>query len=445
MRSIMNIAQEGLNGMSTGYGNISREEEEVMQDEAAEAAGEVATGLDESERMLGLSDGLEDLAEIADGITDATETETQLLTVAGNMAVAGSEVPAEEIVPAMEGFIGGRIATESLRERASAIWKAVLAQLEKIWNYIEKFFYNIIGTIPRMRSNLKDLRSRIDDVNGKTAESKKITVTGGVKSLSVDYTTPKSGGDITKNTGKLLEAVTYVYGPHMDALARIGDTAASHISDFDSEKAAEGAEKFLKAVTAAADGAAFAGGSAVSGRWPGYKVTAGAPIMGNVSLFKKKIEASGTRDHGSSILNELERARHLGVELHATSDKSKDIPGSFEMDVMTAAQMHSAIDDLDKILDKLEDFKRGKRTGDMKKTRAKLKSASEKATTEISKAEKSEDAAGKATIAIYRGLLAYNHAYARWCENPSIQLMNSSIASVKATAAVISKSISQYK
>lgn len=441
----MNIATEGLNGMATDYGNISREEEEVMADDAAEAADEAQTGLDESERMLGLTDSLEDLAEIADGIEEATPTETQLLTVAGNMAVAGSEVPAEEIVPAMEGFIGRKIAAESFRDKAGAIFRAIMAQVKKVWTFIEKFFYNIFGTIPRLKKDLKELRSRIDSTNGKKLEKKKITVSSGIKALSVDYSAPKNGGDVVKAVDKLLDTVTWVYGPHMDHLARIGDVAATHIADFDADKAEESAKKFLDAVEKQADKASGFSGSSAGGRFPGFSTTAGAPLPGNVSLFMKRIQPGSTRDHGNGVLNTLERARHLGIELHSTSDKERSVPDSFEMDTMTNANMHSAIDAAEKILDKLEDFNRGKRTSEMKKTRTKLESASEKASKAAEKAEKSTETSDRAVVAYYRGLVSYNQAYARWCQNPAMPLLNSALASVKATAAVISKSISAYE
>ncbi len=445
MRSILNTALEGLNGAATDYGFISREEEEVMAEDAAQASDDAATGLDESERMLGLADGLEDLAEIADGITDATQTETQLLTVAGNMAVAGSDVPAEEIVPAMEGYIGKRIAVESLRERASAIWKAILAQIKKVWAFIEKFFYSIFGTIPGIRKNLKELRSRVDSTNGKKLEDKKLTISSGVKALSVDYSTPKNGADVVKGLKDLLGEVTDVYGTYTDKIAKVGEVVADHISDFDPEKSHECVEKFLKAVTTAFGGVSISGGKSAGNRFPGFVAAQSGPIMGNVSLFLKKVESGSARDHGNNVLNQIERARQMGIELHSTSDKEKSVPNDFQMDTMTAGQMHSAIDDMEKILDKLEDFNRGKRTSDMKKTRTRLESASAKATTAVEKAEKSEEAADRATVAYYRAMLNYNQAYARWCQNPAVQLLNSALASVKASAAVISKSISAHK
>lgn len=445
MRTILNTALEGMNGTPTNYGFISREEEEVMADEAADAADEASTGLDESERMLGLTDSLEDLAEIADGIEEATPVETQLLTVAGNMAVAGTDVPPEEIVPAMEGYIGTKIATEGFRERATAIFRAIMAQVKKVWGFIEKFFYNIFGTVPRLRKDLKALRDRVDSTNGKKLEDKKVTVSSGVKALSVNYVTPKNGGDITKNLGTLLGEVTTVFGEYTDKIAKVGEAAADNLSDFDADKASESADKFLKAVNAAMGKVSLSGGSSSGNRFPGFKSAAGADLPGNVTLFLKKPESSSVRNHGSSILNELEHARHAGIVLESTSEKPKDSPNDFQMDTMTSAQMHSAIDDAEKILDKLEDFNRGKRTAEMKKTRARLESASDKASKAAEKAEKSTEASDRAVVAIYRGLVSYNQAYARWSQNPAVPLLNQSLATIRASVSVIAKSISAYK
>lgn len=448
MRSILNTALESFtNGMSTQYGNLSREEEEVMAADAAEAADNAETGLDESERMLGLSDGLEDLAEIADGISEASETETQLLTVAGNMAVAGSEVAPEEIVPAMEGFVGRRIATESFRERAAAIWRAILAQIKKVWAWIEKFFYNIFGTIPGLRKELKALRSRIDDTSAKKLEDKKVTISSGVKAVSVDGSVPKSDGDLTKGMSALLDAVTFVYGPYIDGLAKLGDTTAEHISDFDAEKPAESVSKFVTYLEKN-DGKLYdvPGASSASGsRFSGYTAKAGHALPNNVSLFAKKPKLETIRQHASKDLAVLDMCRHMGVELLSTSEKEKDVPDSFEINTISVATMHNLIDDMEKVLDKLEDFNRGKRTAEMKKTRTKLETASDKATKAVEKAEKSDKAEDRAVIVYYRGMLNFNQAYARWCQNPAVQLLNSSLASIRGYKAVIAKSLSAYK
>lgn len=446
MRSILNLATEGFNnGHATPYGNLSREDEEVMMDEANEAAASADAGLEESERMLGISDALEDLAEIADTIPEASEAETQLLTVAGNMAVSGTDVPAEEIVPAMEGFIGRRIATESLRERAAAIWKAIQAQIKKVWAWIEKFFYNIFGTIPGLKKELNALRSRIDDSSSKKQEEKKVTISGGVKALCVDGSAPKNEGDLSKNLSTLLDAVSNVYGKYTDDLASIGTTVAEHIADFDAEKPAESLKSFLGAVEKKLDIKSLGSMSSAGNRFSGFTTMASKPLPGNVSLFYKKPKAENLRQHANADLQTVEVLRHSGVVLAATSDKEKAVPDSFDLATPSASAMHSWIDDMEKLLDKLEDFNRGKRTSEMAKTRQKLEAASEKASKAVEKAEKSDDAADRMTIVYFRAMLNYNQAYAGWCQNPSVQLLQSSLATIRAYKAVISKSLSAYK
>lgn len=425
---------------SSSFGVLSMEEEQVLLDEAGDAADAADGDLNDAERLIGVTDSMEDMAVIADGIENATEAETRLMDTVGSMAVAGSDLESEVIVPAQESYIGRRISTESIRETAKAIWKTILANLEKVWKYIEEFFYKIFGTIPSLRKRVKDLRKTVEDAAGRTVEHKKITISVGVKALSADYKTPKDESDLKHNLKVLKDIVKEVYGEDMDQIARAGELIADAISDFDPEKPETAVRKLLtdikKGVTSAPSG------SANTTRFPGFSTFFSQPLMGNVSLATRiPTDKSGA----GSELGMMDLFRRSGCELVSTSEKDKDAPNDFEMSTLSNGSMINVLDEIDTVLDSLETFNRGKRAADLKKTKTKLKSASDKATSAMERAEKSDDASDKHSVAYYRALLNFNTAYSRWAQQPAMPLLNASLASIRASMSVVQKSLGAYK
>ena len=190
-------------------GELSLEEEQVLMDEAATDAAEVDKDLGESERVIEVSDALEDLAVIADGIEEATPAEAALIETAGDMAVAGTDVQPEEVVPAMESYIGRRIATEGIRETARAIWESIQRWVKSIWEKIEKFFYKLFGVIPGMRKRIAALEKRVDEAVGKKVEEKKVTISSGVASLCIDYKPVKNEGEFLKGVTSLQKVLDF--------------------------------------------------------------------------------------------------------------------------------------------------------------------------------------------------------------------------------------------
>lgn len=426
---------------SSSFGVLSMEEEQVLLDEAGDAADAADGDLNDAERLIGVTDSMEDMAVIADGIENATEAETRLMDTVGSMAVAGSDLESEVIVPAQESYIGRRISTESIRETAKAIWKTILANLEKVWKYIEEFFYKIFGTIPSLRKRVKDLRKTVEDAAGRTVEHKKITVSVGVKALSVDYKAPKDESDLKHGLKVLSDTVKETYGPDMDGISRLGETIADVIADFNPESPEAAITKLLEAVK---KGSTHVSGTANTTRFPGFKTYMGSNLMGNVTIAVRVPDQS----HGAlppAGLAVIDMFRRSGCELVSTSEKEKDVPNEFEMSTLSNSAMIAVLDEVEGMLDSLESFNRGKRAADLKKTKTKLKSASDKATSAMERAEKSDDASDKHSVAYYRALLNFNTSYSRWAQQPAMPLLNASLASIRASMSVVQKSLSAYK
>lgn len=441
MRKFMNAALESER-VNLGDANISMEEEQLMLDEASQDLAATDADLGEAERIIEVSDALEDLAVIADGIEEASPAEVALIETAGNMAVAGTEVEPEEIVPAMESYRGKRIATEGIKETASQLWKSIQEFLKKIWAKITNFFYKLFGTIPALRRRLADLRKRVEEKSGQQIEDKKVKLSGGLVYLTSDGKTASDEAALKKNLDQLTQAVTYVFGAHTDAVASTGEKLADGIAEFDPSKAEESAKKFGSDVLKASEKGGKVPGSTTTlaaGRFPGFKATQGPALLGNVSLVAKHY----TDSNDASILGRLDRMRRSGLELHATSEKTKEVPSEVEITTLSTSGSEALIGDLEKLLDVLEDFQRGKRSKDIKRSQQKIEQASAKATKAMEQAKESEE--NKGSVPYYKALVNFNAAYTRWAQAPAMPLSTLAMSVVRAYMNVISKSMSAYK
>lgn len=419
--------------------NISLEEEQLLLDESAADAAGTESDLKEAERIIEVSDALEDLAVIADGIEEATPAEVALLETAGDMAVAGTDVEPEEVVPAMEQYQGRRIATEGIRETAQTIWRSIQEFLKNIWKKIESFFYKIFGTIPALRKRLKELQKRVEAKSGTGIEEKKVTLSSGLTALSVDYKVVKTGAELKSAAHAMETAVAAAFGEQQGKLAKLGEKIADGISDFDPE-AAEASAKKISAAVREAGSITIPSSKKISGnRWPGFEVVQGAPLPGNVSLVCKNY--SGGEEQG--VIQSLDRMRRGGVSLEPTNEKSKDTPSTVEFSTMSISEMEDAIKTSEKILDHLEDFNRGKRSTDIKSAKTKIEAASKKATSAVEKAANDEDA--KKCVPYYRAVLNFNAAYARWAQSPTMGLSQAALTHVRAVMATITKCLGAYK
>lgn len=424
------------------FGELSMEEEQVMLDEASQDLSGADQDLGEAERIIEVSDALEDLAVIADGIEEATPAEVALIENAGDMAVAGTDVEPADVVPAMESYRGRRIATEGIRETAQTIWKAIQDFLKNIWKKIEGFFYKLFGTIPSLRKRLKELKNKVEAKSGTSIEEKKVTLNSGLASLSTEYKVVKNEGDLKGALKQLEETVKFVFGEGAADLAKTGEDIADAIGDFDTAAPEASANKVVEAARKHLGKArAVPGRKALSGnRFPGFDAYHGFHLLGNVTVIQKYYADKGD----ASPLGKLDRLRRAGAELGASAEKHKDAPSSSDFATASNSSMEEMIKTCEDILDHLEDFQRGKRSTDIKSAKTKVENASKKATSAVEKSANDEDVA-KSSVAAYRAVVNFNAAYARWAQTPYMGLASNALTSVRATMTVITKCLGAYK
>lgn len=440
MRRIFQTALEAQHE-PTGNPNISLEEEQIMLDEAAQDAAGAEQDLGEAERIIEVSDALEELAVVADNIEEATPAEAQLAEIVGDMAVAGTDVSPEEVVPAMEAFVGRKISTEGIRETARAIWESILKFLKKVWEKIEGYFYRVFGTIPGLRKRIKALGDKVDNSSSLRVEEKSVKITTGIAAITADGKAAKSGAELGAGLKALSEAAGYVYGEYMDNVAKRGEDIAKIVGEFDPEKPAEAAEKLVATLDkhgiAKVPGASSASGS----RFSGFDAKMGKALFGGVSLVQKEYKDGD----GGSDLGKLDRMRRSGVELVSTHEKSKEQAKEVALTTLTTSEMNALLGDCEALLDKLEDFQRGKRSKELKKSKDSIERESSKASKAFEAAKASQEAGQRAALPYYKALLNFNAAYARWAQSPAMPMMSQALTTIRTVMHCCEKSLTAYK
>lgn len=450
MRNFLNTALEGHQDPT--FANLSLEEEQDLLVEATTDEAAVNADMAQVERISDMSDALEDLAVVTDGMGEdgPSDTEAALVDTMANMAVAGTDVEATEIVPAMESFGGRKLrySSESIRDRAKAIWESIRKFLKQIWDKITSFFYKIFGTIPALRRRLEALKKSIDDNSRRVIEDKKITISTSVSALSVDYKQPKNGEELKKNFTTFVNEAKDIYTAVADSGLKLGEIVLKGLEDFDGDKPAESLRGFRRE---------FMGqfknikpgttGSDLSGKRFGdeLKVMGSAPLMGNITIIAKIPKEVGGKDGDAPTVRVLEMIRKVGFEVIQTSEKPKDSPASFEMETCSNGTMSSLVEEALDLLDVLEKFQRGKRASEMKSLRGKMETASDRLSKDMDKLAGSDEKAERDAVPYYRAMVNFNSAYARWMKDPAMPMVSHSLASIRGVMNVCQKSISAYK
>lgn len=439
------ISLEGHTGEELGDPNMSLEEEALMLDEADQSAAEVNQDLGDAERIVSVAESLEDLAVVAGSKDELSEHEQQLLEKAGDLAVAGTDVEPEEIVPAMESFkvdgkISGKLVMESFKETANRLWESLKRILKEIWAKIEGFFYKIFGTVPRQRKALTALKERVNAANSKTRKNAKFTVATN-RYMVTGTTAIKTGDAYEKALKEFVATGKWVYKDYVAGLKKAGDSIVGALDTFDPEKPEQATEKLASALGSGSAGDLPPGHAAASGaRWPKHHVSKGHDLLGGVSLF-----AIAPEKEDGSALALLDQHRTVCVDLAPSTEKGKDNTNSVEFTTLSQPEALTLIKLAEELLDAMEEYQRGKSKTEIEKSRKDIETASGKAETASGKAKGSDEVAERAAVPHYRALINFNLSFARWVQQPIVPFTKLAIGVVNTTKVLIERSLSQYE
>lgn len=437
---------------ATAEESISLEEEHILLNEANMHHSSAEQHLSEIGRIMELSEALEDLAVIADGIGEATPTEIALIENAGNMAVAGSDVDPSRVVPALESYVGGRIAMEGIRETAATIWANIQRFLKQVWGHIEEFFKKMLFTVPRMQKAVQILKAKITAIkkeNRAHTGGTVFEVVMGTNLLCVNGKPLKTEKEMINAYGQLLITSKWVFNDYAESVVERGRIVVDAIEKFNvlsPQVSIDTLRTELKAWKPSS--VPGAGGTDVK-RYPGFATTMGTALMGNQSLACKYYNDNKA---DVSPLAALERQRHSQCELVPTQETVPQKPSErLEFATMSLAGMETLLDEVSTMLDVLSKYKFGTTAKNIEDVKNKIVAASEKAKKTIEFYEKPQEAGGDRNqfddmkaMQDYRAVVNFNVAYTRWAQSPSMSMMRHSITVSKAMMSFVQKSLVEY-
>lgn len=424
--------------------HISFEQEQVMCDTAAQAHAEVNQDLAETDRIADVSDALEDLAIIARKIEKPTQAEMALVDNASSMAVAGTGIASEELIPAFEEIqdIKERMqaAAKSATEKAKQIWEKIMAFLKRIWEHVEEFFRNLVGTIPALRRRVAELREELTTKKTSRPTAEVVTLKAGSLALSMHGKVPTEAADLAMSLTALTEAAEWVYGPYIENVVRRGKVVVTAVSDFDWQYPASQLAAVSEILSRMPEPVPPGSFRDSSHRNPGFITKQGRSLPGNVVLLSREpILEPG------NVLTNLSRQQRGGVILERTIDMQP--ARQFTMPILQLDMADHLLQDVDRLLEVLEDWKSSTAKSRMEQTRKEIITASNKvaAGSKGEAAERGLAGMSDEDVACYRSMLNFNSAYVQWSAKPTMALMSSALATARAVISVVRESSRLYK
>jgi hypothetical protein len=412
------VALESIvNPVITGL--ISLEEEQLLLGEASELGNEISNDLGEVDRLAETSDVLEDLAVIADGISNATPTEVDLLNAAGSMAVTGTDIPSEEIIPAMESFKGKKVAIESFSAKAKTIWENIQKFVKKIWDNITLFFKKIFTTLPNLKKRVTELKAKVEKTEGKNDEES-IIVSAGVSYLATDGKAIKNEADYLKSFSRLVTANKFALYNVPDSVKKAGNEIAKNIAAFNPATPDASANDLIKDLENLK--------TALSSDFKNID------ILGNVTLSVKSTDVAAD----ANVLAKLDAYKNLGAEIKVTDKVSFNVD-SVQIKPLSISGSLGLLKFAEEIILEIEDFEKNMQK-DMNGIADSIKKASDKATSAFK-----ETSDNKAAEPIYRAMLNYNQTYLKMISSPATKMISVDMAAINVLLMVVNKSLTGYK
>ncbi|SAK83766.1 hypothetical protein AWB81_04237 [Caballeronia arationis] len=403
------------------------EEAAFAMAEGGETAAEINHDLAESERVIQVSDALEDLAFVASTIKTATPAEAALMETAGNLAVAGTDVEPDVIIPAMESYIGTTIATEGIKETAKRIWEAIVLFVEKIWGKI-RGFWRIHGSIPTWRKKIEALRKKASTVGDEAVvpEAKvSVDLHGLVMGSGID--SDSFTQHIERDFADFAKTIHGVFANYANGVVERGHAIVKAIGEFDPNRP-EKAVNDLKGKLV---------GMHPDGMTPGES----KKLLGNA-----KLELNVYEPHPDEPVDQaLERMRASGLKLvqgdvHVAAKMAR---AQIALRPGNKSQWVQLLSQCDDLVGSLEHFYSGP-YHELDKMADQAKAASKSATAAIGKAGEAAMGEGKA-LHHYRSLLNFNKAFADWSYQPFVPLYNYALRTLRSILAVIDAALTCFE
>ena len=133
-----------------------------------EISEDINTDIVDTERAEDVSDALESLCEIISHMESYTPVNIALIKLTANMAVAGTNVPANALFSANEDFTDLSVTIEGIQDKIKAVGATVAKSVSEISNKIVNFIKRVFIVYERYTQRIAQLREKLNQVKSTT-------------------------------------------------------------------------------------------------------------------------------------------------------------------------------------------------------------------------------------------------------------------------------------
>lgn len=213
--------------------------------EVEESGGDVADVEEQVEEAAEVAEGLEELRlTLKSGLEEGGVSKREAAAIVGAANRMVASIGGNAIAtPGLEHFgshsqrlDATRVAMESIGDEIKNIWKKILAQLEKAYEWIRKHMLNVFGAGPKLVKRAEALKKAAEDNTNADQKEKKIKRGSLVKELASKSTGP-DGVEVstlvtlTEVAGKITNAWPDMVGKTGEGIATIFENVADNKGD----------------------------------------------------------------------------------------------------------------------------------------------------------------------------------------------------------------------
>lgn len=418
---------------------VSPDEDLLASVETNDALHEVDRQFGEVARLEDLAGGLESIACIAEGIEEATIRELQLVHTATALALAGTDVEVESLVPSLESSTGTTVSTESLKRVARTLWDAIRKTVARIWKAIRDFFGGVKGDIQRLRFRNKQVRHRAENVTGRSIRTAKTILGRETNALSIYHRPPRSAKDVIDGLKEYRRQAKVLLGSYPEDLNAMGRKLKNAISSFDITRSRES----LARVTAVAlefdlpVKARSAGNltDVVDSRWESGTVQRLPALMGNKSVF---FMTPKHRPGNKTPLAEAEQTRNRRAFLGMSSPEVTDTQTSGEVETFPASTVVEITNLVEEICTLVSEYQSKSKALD--NVHRAIESSSQ---TLVGLMGNSESLSEEDRVHI-RSTLKFNTAFSNWANQPQTSFASQALTACRSALIASGKSLTNH-
>lgn len=429
-------------------------EEDVMIQEANDAANRVDVMLNEAERTAQISEAMGDAAIVMKSEDVVTPREANLITMVSQAATAGSMASPDSVVPSVESFVGkqGHYSSEAFQDTANKLVQGILKIIKRIWIGIKQFYKNYMGQTIRLKRSVNKLKDRYKSITENSIEPT-IPYDPHQSSLQVGNKPVNTASELIKyynTTYQVLEFATqYVPAGVLtigESLKKAITTVDSNLKSASQRESSDNKELYSKAVDESVKSiigvfsnitnrmkSTFPGSTSKYDELIGFDVTTTPELLGNVSMMAMLPHGTQTSDVP------IDRVRNAGIQIYSTVSQDPEFFREHPYGTPTKQEILALFKTTDSIVDVLE---RGK--NDINELE-RLSNSVAKASEDLSKTAGNGIHIGNVSdMSSFRELMNFNTSLAKWCSDPAISAQRYAARTASAVLVVVDRALAAH-